>query len=239
MSKRDKSENGRKGSKKDQPFNNPFAGIKLKKEEPVQSTSSKSAAMMAPKLAPMPKNKAPQTAEDEEQALFLATVGAVEPVRLGSNKADIKKPPPPPKGSDAEEEALLQLSELVAGIGPFDIVDSDEFIEGSVAGLDQQILRKLRRGDYSIQAHLDLHGLSKIDAKEQVEVFLRASQLKGHRCVLLVHGRGLHSKDQIPVLKGSLETWLSRGRISKSVLAFATAQPHDGGAGAVYVLLRR
>ena len=59
------------------------------------------------------------------------------------------------------------------------------------------------------------------------------------RCVLLVHGRGTHSKDHLPVLKEALRTWLSTNRFGRHVLAFATAQPADGGAGAIYVLLRR
>ena len=61
----------------------------------------------------------------------------------------------------------------------------------------------------------------------------------GHRCVLLVHGRGLHSKDNIPILKQAVRSWLERGQIARAVLAFASARPCDGGVGAVYVLLRR
>lgn len=220
-------------SKGQKPFNNPFGGLKIQKPEPAKP-AAKPAAPVAP--PPRPQKKA---AEDDESALFLEHVGAVEPVKARSNKAHIQPPPPPPRGSDAEEEALLQLSELVAGSGAFDLADSDEFIEGAAPGLDPQILRKLRRGDYAYQAHLDLHGLTKVEAKEQLEVFLQASRLKGNRCVLVVHGRGLHSKDQLPVLKEGVQRWLTVGRIAKMVLAFSTARPHDGGAGAVYVLLRR
>jgi DNA-nicking Smr family endonuclease len=218
---------------KDKPFNNPFSSIKLQKEAPAAKPLA-----ARPPPSPMPK-KAPPSRDDEEAAMFLEHVGEVEPVRVKSEKAFLKPPPPAPRGSDAEEEALLQLSELVTGQGPFDLADSDEFIEGSALGLDPQILRKLRRGDYALGAHLDLHGLTRAEAKEQLSVFLQASRLKGHRCVLVVHGRGLHSKDQLPVLKQSLQTWLSQGRLGKAVLAFATARQHDGGAGAVYVLLRR
>ena len=218
---------------KDKPFNNPFGTLKLQKEPP----APKAPAARPPPL-PMPKKAVPSR-DDEEAAMFLQHIGEVEPVRAKSEKAFLKPPPPAPRGSDVEEEALLQLSELVAGTGPFDLADSDEFIEGTALGLDPQILRKLRRGDYAFQAHLDLHGLTRAEAKEQLSVFLQASRLKGHRCVLVVHGRGLHSKDQLPVLKQSLQVWLSQGRIGKAVLAFSTARPHDGGAGAVYVLLRR
>ena len=90
-----------------------------------------------------------------------------------------------------------------------------------------------------MQAHVDLHGLTREEAHIRVETFLHESRTNDRRCVLIVHGRGLNSKDQIPVLKDAVRLWLARGRIAKSVLAFATARPTDGGAGAVYVLLRR
>ncbi len=136
-------------------------------------------------------------------------------------------------------DALKELEALVSGEAPFDISDGDEFIEGRVSGLDPGIVRKLRRGEFSVQGHLDLHGRSRAEAKDEVERFLRRSREQGKRCVLLVHGRGLHSKDQVPVLKDALKTWLATARFGRHVLAFATARPQDGGAGAVYVLLRR
>lgn len=216
---------------KDKPFNNPFGAVKLQKPE--------KPAPKAPPIAPAPNKPAKRTSEDDENALFIESVGSVAPVRTSSNKVDVRRSPPPARGSDADEEALLQLSELVAGVGPFDIADSDEFIEGAVPGLDPNVVRKLHRGDYAVQAHLDLHGLTQEEAKSQLITFLTASRARSFRCVLVVHGRGLHSKDQIPVLKGSIQRWLSQGRMAKEVLAFATARPHDGGAGAVYVLLRR
>jgi DNA-nicking Smr family endonuclease len=81
--------------------------------------------------------------------------------------------------------------------------------------------------------------MTREEAKRTVEAFLRSSRNAGKRCVLVVHGRGLHSKDQLPVLKDALRTWLSTARFARHVLAFATARPSDGGAGAIYVLLRR
>ncbi len=138
-----------------------------------------------------------------------------------------------------DAEAYAQLSDLVDGTGSFDISDSDEYIEGVAVGLDRRLLSRLRRGDFSVQAHVDLHGLTRDEARIRVEGFLHESRLRSRRCVLIIHGRGLNSKDQIPVLKESVRIWLTRGRISRSVLAFATARPTDGGAGAVYVLLRR
>ena len=114
-----------------------------------------------------------------------------------------------------------------------------EYVEGHVIGLDPRLVRRLRRGDFSWQAHLDLHGQTAAQARDAVERFIAAAVRNGHRCVLVVHGRGLNSKDQVPVLKEHMKSWLARGRIGRYVLAFTSARPVDGGAGALYVLLRR
>jgi len=100
-------------------------------------------------------------------------------------------------------------------------------------------LRRLKAGDFAVADHLDLHGLRREPARDAVEQFIARSRAAGKRCVLIVHGKGLNSKDHIPVLKLHLQGWLSRGRIGRNILAFSTARPHDGGTGAVYVLLRR
>lgn len=218
--------------KKDEPFNNPFSKLKLpEKQQPAKAAAA----------PPPPPKKAKPTAADEEAALFLEMVGEVRPVRESVPRA----PPPPPRTAEQitipseEAESLARLAELVSGEGPFDLADSDEFIEGAVQGFDERVLRKLRTGVFSFQAHVDLHGLTKEQAKSELEQFIQRSRVAGRRCVLVVHGRGLHSKDQIPVLKQSVQVWLSHGRPAKHVLAFCSAQPQDGGAGAVYVLLRR
>jgi DNA-nicking Smr family endonuclease len=168
-------------------------------------------------------------------------VGDVEPVRAGKDRVQAEARPTAAavRRADEDEEAFSQLAELVAGTGPFDLADSDEYVEGSVTGLDRKILRRLRNGDYAVQAHVDLHGMTRAEAKSATMAFIETARRRGQRCVLIVHGRGLHSKDQIPVLKESLQLWLTKGRIAREVLAFTTARPHDGGAGAAYVLLRR
>ena len=86
---------------------------------------------------------------------------------------------------------------------------------------------------------IDLHGMSAAAARIEVERFVLRSLASGHRVVLIVHGRGLNSKDNVPVLKERLKSWLARGRIGRSTLAFTSARPADGGTGALYVLLRR
>jgi len=143
----------------------------------------------------------------------------------------------PPVGEEAE--ALAALSDLARGAARFDISDTREYVEGAIVGLDPRVLRRLRRGDFAWQDHLDLHGMTSATARVAVDRFLAESVALGHRCVLIVHGRGRNSKDQTPVLKERLKSWLARGRAARIVLGFTTARPCDGGAGALYVLLRR
>lgn len=227
MSRRQKSE----------PWNSAFAGLaKLKQAPPAHSLESK-----RPLPAPTPARAAPApTKKMSDEELFLAEVGGIAPVEKKGGRVGAPPAPPPKKPRPSDDaEVLAQLADLCGGDGPFDIADSDEYVEGLADGIDRRLLRRLRSGDYAVQAHVDLHGATREEAKERVARFILESRRAGRRCVLIVHGRGLHSKDSIPVLKQAVRSWLERGQLARSVLAFATARPTDGGAGAVYVLLRR
>ncbi len=230
MSKHDRPS----GSKKSEPFNNPFQGLKA---ELKRAKAEAACPLSRPPPPPSPARRPSASPGDEE--LFAQAMSGVAP--LADNHHGIAPPPPPRQAHVVSEdaEALARLSELVSGEGPFDISSTDEFIEGVAPGADRRVLEPLRRGEFAVQGHLDLHGLTKPEAKEAVDRFFSESMRTGKRCVVVIHGRGLNSKDQIPVLKGQLRVWLQRGRIGRSVLAFATARPHDGGSGALYVLLRR
>ena len=138
-----------------------------------------------------------------------------------------------------EAEVLAALSDLVSGVGNFDLTETDEYVEGARVGLDPRLLTRLRRGEFAVQDHLDLHGMIQPDAKQALQQFVIKSVGKGMRTVLVVHGRGLGSPGGRPILKHAAAQWLSHGEIGAHVHAFATAKPQDGGAGAMYVLLRR
>jgi DNA-nicking Smr family endonuclease len=138
-----------------------------------------------------------------------------------------------------DAEVLAELSDLVSGQGTFELTETEEYVEGARLGLDPRLLSQLRRGEFSVQAHLDLHGMIQPDAKDALTDFIVDSVRKGRRTVLIVHGRGLRSPGGLPVLKHAAAQWLSHGIAGGYVLAFATARPNDGGAGAVYVMLRR
>jgi len=103
-------------------------------------------------------------------------------------------------------------------------------------GVDRREIRRLKRGDHVPAERRDLHGMKAAEATAAVKRFLTTSRHKHHRCVCIVHGRGLHSEGNAAVLKTTVRALL---RSDRSVLAYADAPASDGGAGAVYVLLRR
>lgn len=138
---------------------------------------------------------------------------------------------------DPDAEVLEQLENLVDhGIG-FDVSNTPEYIEGTGYRVNPAITKRLHQGEFSIQAHIDLHGLSVESAKEVFENFLKNAVLTGKQAVLIVHGRGLSSPAK-PVLKTKVYEWLTSGPWRKWVIAFSSARHCDGGAGATYVMLR-
>ncbi len=142
------------------------------------------------------------------------------------------------KGIDADHEVRLALHSLVTSGQGFAVRHTPEYMEGRGYGVSSNLARRLHNGDFSIQSHIDLHGLGVQDAFLKVDGFLNEAVRSGLRAVLIIHGRGLSSPRQ-PVLKEKLRQWLSTGRWRNWVLAFTSARAEDGGAGATYVLLRK
>lgn len=217
--------------KKKDIFNSAFKGLK----NTVKVVEKKQVTKPAPKK--------PEKVEINEDNLFNEAMSGVTPIFA---EKGIKIPPPASKKikpthslSDEEDEVITHLQNLVAGSIDMDITVSDEYIEGSINGVSRNIMRKLKRGKFPIQNHIDLHGLTKKDAEAEVKRFLTKSQTRGLRCVLIVHGKGHNSPDSIPVLKERVPVWLNRGPARKIVMAFSSARPYDGGTGAIYVLLRK
>jgi DNA-nicking Smr family endonuclease len=198
------------------------------------------AAVPAPARPVAPAVPRRDVGADDAQLFSRAMEGVARLPGAARERIDRPCPTLEPRSPVSEEaEALATLSDLVSGATKFDITDTREYVEGAIVGLDPRLLRRLRRGDFAWQSHIDLHGLTAEKARLAVDTFLEAAVRAGHRCVLIVHGRGLNSKDQVPVLKERLKSWLARGRAAHVVLAFTSARPCDGGAGALYVLLRR
>ena len=180
---------------------------------------------------------AKQPSKPEEQALFEEAMADVQPIEHDRHLPGItfRKLV---SISEREREVLLELDRLVSGEGPFELQDSDEFMEGSVRGFDPRTVRQLRRGEFTLQADLDLHGLDAATARPLLERFIGDCHARGLRCLRVVHGRGRNSPGGVPVLKSNLPRWLARGPTRLLVLAYTSALPTDGGTGATYVLLR-
>jgi DNA-nicking Smr family endonuclease len=197
-----------------------------------------------PEPVKVPANPAPDPdqPEDEEHLFARAMSGVRGMDGVTRGRAVVPRPAPesaPRPPADPEAEGNAALLDLVAGRVEFELSFTDEYMQGFVRDMDQKIFRQLRAGQYSPEAHLDLHGQNADQAQIALLHFVRENYLAGKRCLLLIPGRGTNSPGGLPVLKEELKTWLTRDPLKRVVLAFATALPRHGGAGALYLLLRK
>lgn len=171
---------------------------------------------------------------EDDKSLFAHAVKGAR--KLAQDKIRPHRPrlKPVPHQRMLDEQASLQES-ISMPVTQDDIETGEELIY-SRGGVQNSVMRKLKRGHYPIEAELDLHRLTSAQAFEALVSFLNQCQRRGVRCVRIVHGKGLGSKEKKPVLKGKVNHWLQR---RDDILAFCSAQAMDGGTGAVYVLLRR
>ena len=171
---------------------------------------------------------------EAERNLFTRAVGKVAPI---ANQERVWSPPqrptPRPLQQDLDDEAVMHESMS----DEFDIstlLDADDQLSFRRLGIGTDVTRKLRKGEWSIQGQIDLHGLRSDEARNAMGQFIRDAKRMGWRCVRVVHGKGLGSPGKEPVLKSKVQRWLVQ---KKEVLAFVQAKPSDGGGGALVVLL--
>jgi DNA-nicking Smr family endonuclease len=170
-----------------------------------------------------------------ERELFATTVGPVQPLRP-SGRARHKRvlPAPEPRQRQRDEQEALRES-LSDEFNVDTLLETDETLSFRRPDIGLDVVRKLRRGGWAIQAQIDLHGLRRDPARVQLNAFIRDAAAQGLRCVRVVHGKGLGSPGREPVLKTRVRSWL----VQKSeVLAFVQARPAEGGSGALVVLLK-
>jgi DNA-nicking Smr family endonuclease len=239
-------------------FNNPFEklkGLKLKKLAPKPTTPASKPGVKPPVKAgsksvsksgakPVPSSTSAEAADQipaEEADLFTLAMSGVNKMDKTPAGRQIvaKATPATPRAVDPDAEGRAMLRDLVSGKVEFELEYTDEYVQGFVKGTDQKIFRQLKAGQFSPEAHLDLHGLNTEQAYESLLTFIREQHYLGKRCLLLIPGRGINSPGGMPVLKEELKSWLTRDPLKRVVLAFCTAQARHGGAGALYVLLRQ
>ena len=192
-----------------------------------RADNSRSGPLPAPLQDPLPASP-----ETEDEALLRQEMAGVRPLKRGPERQSRRRATPRGKPSDSGDAFVS---------GKWDLVHTlqGDYIEAAHPSVSQLTMRKLRRGDFSVQARCDLHGLTQEEAKAEILRFVHASSLQQLGCIRIIHGRGNNSAGQEPILKRRVQEWLSSRRLSRYVLAYCSALPRDGGAGAVYVLLRK
>jgi DNA-nicking Smr family endonuclease len=168
---------------------------------------------------------------------FRAAVRDVMPLAHTPAAAGLVQPKPNPRRRKAAASATHSLNDIMPLVDPLSAheVTGEGTLSFQRAGVRTQVMRRLRRGLYPIDDELDLHGLSQTAARDQLADFIARSRDGGNRCVRIVHGKGYRSGARGPVLKTAVNLWLRR---HSDVMGFVSARTIDGGAGAVYVLLR-
>lgn len=169
----------------------------------------------------MPKPPRESDNPTDDQDLFQQEVGDVK--RLEHNQAFVKRSQGAPVRPSAQDDIDSK-------------VESGEVLRFLRSGIQATVLQKLRRGQFPVEATLDLHGLTTNEANDQLYRFVQHSQNLGRQAVRIIHGKGHGSAGQQPILKAKINQWLREFPV---VLAFCSSSQRDGGTGAVDVLLRK
>ena len=177
------------------------------------------------------KGKVPRrVVRDDEVQLFEAAMREVKPLATeGENASD-----------STGAKAVHNVKRPVPDVPPLPMKQTPlpELRGGRAAGLDSRTMERLRRGRIRPEARLDLHGMTQDEAHRAVAGFIATNRSDGRRCVLIITGRG-RGKFGGGVLRKQTPRWLNLQPTRGNILGFAESQPKDGGAGALYVLLKK
>lgn len=176
---------------------------------------------------------------DTDRELFRTVVKDAVPLSREPT-ANIRRalPQPNPAQRVADEQAALLASQRALSPSPMswdigaDIEEEQSYLR---AGVSPDLLRKLRRGQWTINAEIDLHNHNQEEAHEALMEFMRKARAADWRCLRIIHGKGLSSHQKIPVLRNKVRRWL---QLKDEVLAYCEPRPTGGGSGAVLVLLK-
>ncbi len=171
---------------------------------------------------------------DADDEVFREAMRGVKPLAQRARTPVAGRKPPARARFTARDRAMV-LVESLQGFGESDVTDSGDEIQFRREGIQDAVMRKLKRGEYRVEEVCDLHGLRVDEAKQALREFLAESLARGLRCVRIIHGKGHGSGNRGPVLKNAVNMIL---RKTAPVMAFISARRVDGGTGAVHVLLR-
>ena len=171
--------------------------------------------------------------KSKDEASFADMLGDVKVISSDRVVHKSPKPRPVPQQSNLDKKRVME--ELSVTMIEDEDMQAGDVLSYVQAGIQKQVFRKLKRGQYSIEAELDLHGSTKVEAQEQLNEFILEARERGIRCVRIIHGKGYGSTNKGPVIKPLVNRWLQQ---RSEILAFCSARPVDGGTGAVYVLIK-
>jgi DNA-nicking Smr family endonuclease len=218
------------------PFFQPFAAL-----GPSKRTKKTVKPAPAPPPAP-PREVEPPVSDADTFALHMAGVRVLGggATRIPATASRVEKAE---RGAlpavDLDVTARERLDRLVVEGIRFEIEDDGHQLEGRRVDVDPRELRRLRHGAFAIDGRLDLHGLTVVEARKEVEAFVKKRRAAGDRMVKIIHGKGTHSPGNVAVLRGEIGAWLSQGRAAHSIAAFTSAPDDEGGTGALFVLLAK
>jgi DNA-nicking Smr family endonuclease len=206
---------------------NSLADLKSVKKE-IEAQAQRAAVLAAQKALEAKRKAAASN-------LFQAAIGKVQAMAPPKRaELTIERPKPIPKQHMLDEAAALQEA-ISDEVDITTLLDTDESLSFRRPGVGMDVVHKLRRGQWSIQRQVDLHGLRTEEARSALTTFVRDAQRQGIRCVRVVTGKGLGSPGKTPVLKDKVHRWLVQ---KNEIVAFVQAPPAQGGAGALVVLLQ-
>ncbi len=180
------------------------------------------------------RERAGREAAELARRVFAAAVGPVTPLpHHGRAEIVLPRPAPEPRQRQLDEQAALREA-WSDEVDVESLLLTDDGLSFRRPEVGAGVVARLRRGQWAIQAEIDLHGLRRDEARDALALFVREAARRGRRCVRVVHGKGHGSPGRQPVLKDKAQRWLAQ---SREVLAFAQASGPQGGAGALIVLL--
>jgi DNA-nicking Smr family endonuclease len=194
----------------------------------LKAKAEKAAALEAARLEALRRANA-------EKNLFVRAVGAVTTLDHAPRVCLSPEPAKPLAQQQRLDDVNVLRESLSDDFDVSTLLDTDDELSYRSQGIGTDVTQKLRKGHWSLQGQIDLHGLRSDEAREALGQFIRDATKRGWRCVRVVHGKGLGSPGKTPVLKAKVQRWLVQ---KTEVLAFVQAKGSEGGAGALVVLLK-